>query len=306
VATDHNQITDLSDAWHSLGPTAPLRTVVGLEATTENIGHFMAYPLEPHPHTSRGGAPLVDGKTPAVIFGLLRALRPEIVLQVNHPRSGKGGYFDLAGWARDEKTEWPAGLDLSFDSLELLNGKRVQDFDQVLADWFRLLSSGHIVTGMGGSDSHAIYGQECGYPRVFLGVGTDDPAAVTDATILDVVKHRRDVLVTNGPYFTLRAKGASAIGRHFAGSVDVELVVQAAPWVDVTKLQLYQDGRLVDTAPIARTSDVVRERRTLHLTKPGYYVVVVRGDASLAPVVPADLVPVTPIAVANPIWVDPK
>jgi hypothetical protein len=309
VATDHNQITDLAQAARSLGATAPLRTVVGLEATTENIGHFQAYPLVLHPHASRGGAPLVDGKTPGVIFRLLRALRPEIVLQVNHPRSGKSGYFDLAGFPKDASAAVPAGLDLSFDALELLNGKRVQDFDQVLADWFQLLARGLPVTGMGGSDSHAIVGQECGYPRVYLGVGTDDPAQVTDAQILDVVKKRKDVLVTNGPFFTLRAGGASAIGRHFTlapgASLGVDLVVQAAPWVDVKRVQIYRNGRLVDTQPVvAPATSVVRHRATLVLSEPGFYVVVVRGDASLAPVVPADLVPVTPIAVANPIWIE--
>jgi hypothetical protein len=311
VATDHNQITDLADAARSLGATAPLRTVVGLEATTENIGHFMAYPLQRYPHASRGGAPLVDGKQPGVIFRLLRALRPEIVLQVNHPRSGKSGYFDLAGFPKDAADAVPAGLDLSFDSLELLNGKRVQDFDQVLADWFQLLTRGLSVTGMGGSDSHAIVGQECGYPRVYLGVGADDPARVTDAQILDVVKHRKDVLVSNGPYFTLRARGASAIGQHFAlapgETLDVELVVQAAPWVDVKRVQIYLNGKLIETQPVATDArQVVRHRATLQLGQPGFYVVAVRGDASLAPVVPADLVPVTPIAVANPIWIEPR
>jgi hypothetical protein len=311
VATDHNQITDLAEAARSLGTTAPLRTVVGLEATTENIGHFMAYPLEQVPHASRGGAPLVDGKTPALIFRLVRALRPEIVLQVNHPRSGKSGYFDLAGFPENAGAPVPAGLDLSFDALELLNGKRVQDFDQVLADWFQLLARGLSVTGMGGSDSHAIVGQECGYPRVYLGVGTDDPAQVTDAQILGVVKHTKDVLVTNGPFFTLRARGASAIGRHFTlapgETLGVELVVQAAPWVDVKRVQIYLNGKLIETRPVTTDApQVIRHRATLQLGPPGFYVVVVRGDASLAPVVPADLVPVTPIAVANPIWIEAR
>ena len=309
VATDHNQITDLGPAAHEVAGVAPVRTVVGLEATTENIGHFQAYPLEVHARESRGGAPLVDGKTATVIFGLLRALRPDIVLQVNHPRSGKGGYFDLAGFPRDASAEVPSALDLSFDALELLNGKRVQDFDQVLGDWFQLLTRGLPVTGMGGSDSHAIVGQECGYPRVFLGVATDDPASVKDADILEVVKRRRDVLVTNGPYFTLRARGASAIGGHFAlarnETLDVEMVVQAAPWVDVQRVQVYESGKLIETQAVATpATQVVRHRATLHLARPGFYVVVVRGDASLEPVVPADLVPVTPIAVANPIWIE--
>ena len=56
-----------------------------------------------------------------------------------------------------------------------------------------------------------------------FGLGHDDPTRVRAADLLDVVKRRRDVLVSNGPFFSLRARGASAIGGHFGQTVTVFL-----------------------------------------------------------------------------------
>jgi hypothetical protein len=307
VATDHNQITDYAPTLAGLELAAPLATIVGLEATTETIGHFQVYPITRHAGASRGGAPLVDGKTPTEIFALVRALAPDVVVQVNHPRALTNGYFRLGGLPTEPSEPAPAGFELGFDAIEVLNGKRIADFDQVLRDWFRLLAAGREVTATGGSDSHYIVGQEVGWPRAYLHVDTDDPLAVDAATVLDVVKRRRAVLVTNGPFFTLTVDGQSAVGtrhtRKKGTPLEVSLVVQAAPWVDVDRVELYRDGTLVRTLAVPASTAPVRLRETLRLDKPGFWVVVVRGDGSLDPVIPDDDGrPVTPVAVANPVW----
>jgi hypothetical protein len=312
VATDHNQITDLAPALARVGAVAPLATVIGVEATTEHIGHFNAYPVPRSPHAPRGGAPLVNQRPVTDIFRDLRALAPDVVVQINHPRSGESGYFDLAGLPPGGGTSagLPATLDLGFDAVEVLNGKRVDGFDGVLADWLGLLGRGHLVTAVGGSDTHMVFGQEAGYPRAYVALG-DDPAAVTGAALLDVIKRRRDVVVTNGPFIAWHRAGqagrsiiGSTLERGPAGAIDTEIVVSAAGWVDVQRVELWHDGRLVARQQTPRPMGQAK-RVTLpwRLDRPGFYVVVVRGDASLAPVVPAVDVPVTPVAVTNPVWV---
>lgn len=299
VATDHNQITDYAEVLADLDLAAPLATIVGLEATTERIGHFQAYPLVRREGASRGGAPLVDGETPTVIFARLRALAPDLVIQVNHPRALSSGYFTLGGFpAPDEH----------FDALEVLNGKRIADFEPVLADWFALLGRGVIVTATGGSDSHYVVGQEVGYPRTFLAVGGDDPRVVTPAQVLEVIKRTRAAVVTNGPFPTLTAQGVSLVGTTVAAgrgkAVGADLVVQAAPWVAVDRIEVYKDGAKVRTIPVAPAQSPVRARERLSFDAPGAWVVVIRGDRSLDPVVPDDDGHgVTPIAVTNPVWV---
>lgn len=306
VATDHNQITDLAPAVAEVQPAAPFATVIGLEATTEHIGHFMAYPVTARPHAARGGAPPVNGRPVTDIFAALRALAPDLVVQVNHPRSSDSGYFNLAGLPAAADQPLPATLDLGFDAVEVLNGKRVDDFERVLADWLGLLARGHAITAMGGSDSHAVYGQEAGYPRVWLALG-DAPAAVTSAALVDMVKRRRDIVVSNGPFLTWRAGGRSIIGseqRLPRGGLTTEVTVYAAGWVDVQRLELWRDGVRVETRAIPRaTPGPLVVQVPWRLDAPGIYVVVARGDASLAPVVPASDITVTPVAVTNPVWV---
>lgn len=316
IATDHNQITDYAAAAAIIAADAPLRTVVGLEATTETEGHFNAYPLTRHPRAGRGGAPNVHEHTVPEIFAMLRGLESDIVLQVNHPRSGKSGYFDYAGFDPAAADAQGAKVDLGFDALEVVNGKRIDSFPRTLRDWFWLLSHGHIVTAMGNSDSHAIVGEECGYPRNFLGAGTDDPRALTDDALREIVKQKRDIIVSNGPFVTVREPGTkkSAIGRTFVRrpreAFDLDITVQAAPWVDVTRVEIYANGALYGKPIAVKTprTDVVRYHATQHLAAQAdtYFVIVVRGDASLEPVLSPSDFPVTPVALTNPIWLSIK
>jgi hypothetical protein len=282
-----------------------LFTVVGLEATSETVGHYNAYPLEARPGARRGGAPEVAGLSPGQIIDALRAMAPDLVVQINHPRSG---YFELAGF--DPTLETQSGFDFDFDAVEVINGKRLDDTVRVLVDWFWLLEHGHVVTAMGNSDSHDITPSEVGYPRTYLGVGFDDPARLTDALIVDAIKNRRDIIATNGPFITLRAAdGSSAIGatlREKAGTmVSLTLLVQAPPWVDVTSIQVIANG-VPFGKPIPVTTprtEVIRHRSTLELpSAPGaWYVILVQGAALLDPVVPDAL----PFALTNPIWIHP-
>jgi hypothetical protein len=309
IATDHNEITDYAPYVALIDARASLKTVVGLEATTESVGHFNAYPLVRAPRAGRGGAPAVHGLSPSEIFVRLRALATDVVVQVNHPRSGKSGYFRLFGF---DPTAESTTLDLGFDALEVLNGKRLEEFDLLLKDWFWLLSHGHIVTATGGSDSHAIVGEECGYPRNYLGVGTDDPQTLTDAMLLAVVKRTRDVVVTNGPYVTLKTGGRSAIGQVLSvgkgDTVPVEIVVQAAPWVDVDRIEVYERGTpFGKPIPVTAGRDAVVRYRAVWswpAKRDTWFVVVVRGSDALDPVVTPGDKPVTPIAVTNPVWLD--
>jgi hypothetical protein len=312
VASDHNQITDLAPAVLRVRGAAPLATVVGLEATTETIGHFHAYPVPLVPRAGRGGAPPVNGRPVADLFAALRQLAPELVLQVNHPRATAGGYFSRAGLPIDPVAPLPAGFDTDFDALEVLNGKRVGDFDQVLADWLGLLARGLMITATGGSDSHAVLGQEAGYPRVWLGTGDDDPLHLDAVSLVELIKHRRDIVVSNGPYVTWRAGGQSIIGAHrrlgaTGATIATEITVQAPAWIGVDRVEVWKDQHLAGTLPISGGRNGVGTLRiTLpwSIDAPGIYVVVVRGSGSLAPVVPDDDgQPVTPIAVTNPLWV---
>lgn len=298
VSTDHNALTDYAPVVARMAAPAPLFTMVGVEATSETHGHFNGYPVVPTVDAPRHGAPLVERLDSVAIMRALRALGDDVVVQVNHPRAPTSGYFALAGLDPAAVAQPPA-FAVEFDAFELVNGKRLDAVDALLVDWYWLLSQGHVVTAMGNSDTHAVTDSEAGYPRSYVGVGVDDPRELTDAAVREAIK-RRDVLITNGPYVTLRdAEGASVIGRTVKDG-RVELVVQAAPWVDVTEIEIVASGKTWRRIPVkAEPGAVVRHRETLRLRPGGWYVVIVRGVSDLGPVVPET----SPLAIVNPVWV---
>lgn len=166
VSTDHNFIVDYQPTIEKLGMQRFLNSVVGLELTTIDRGHFNGFPLD------RGSGALVaddEGnidtiasrtygslewalRDPQAIFDELRTrghknaagdVQP-IVLQVNHPRDSILGYFDQYGVNADTlEVEGQGGAILGpdlnthpefrkeafsfdFDAVEVFNGKHFE------------------------------------------------------------------------------------------------------------------------------------------------------------------------------------
>lgn len=130
VSTDHNFVVDYEPTIAALGVERFVRSLVGLELTTMDRGHFNGFPLRTNGGALASGG---DGKytntiasrtqgsfqwaerTPQQIFNDLRALAPKdracleqnasdptkcpdlvekVIVQVNHPRDSILGYFD--------------------------------------------------------------------------------------------------------------------------------------------------------------------------------------------------------------------
>lgn len=311
VATDHDVITDYAPEIARLHATRLLTPVIGDEISTERLGHFIAFPLKPDPAARGHGALQWRGLTPGQIFSALHGLPTHPIVQVNHPRDGRLGYFtqvgldSLTGAARSDS------MDLRFDALEVFNGKRVPAAELVMADWFHLLNRGYTMTATGNSDSHQAVAQEAGYPRNFVRLGVDDPAAVRIDSLVAAVR-RHAIVVSNGPMIRFAASDGTPMGgstRLPSGGAPLTLDVRvdAAPWVDVSSVTLVANGVAVDSAAVAPSQD--ERRALLHFAiAPAvdtWYVVVVRGTHGLDPVVPVENGRVvTPFAFTNPIWVD--
>ena len=308
--TDHDVRTDLTPVIKRLGLQRRLKALVGNEVTTEHVGHFNAYPLPLLPKHPRHGAIDHKGKTPAALFAELRALAPDAVIQVNHPRAGKLGYLNLAGFDRATGRAASADFSLAFDALEVFNGKHVAGAREVLGDWYRLLNAGHRFTAVGGSDSHAATEQEAGCPRTMLYVGVDEPARVTGAMVAGAIKDKRRAIVTNGPLIYLTVNDVGRIGSQLTdtdGQVRVHVRVACAPWVKPNRFDLIRNGQTVLTRVLPTVTDVIRLDEELKCDVPcdSWLVAVVSGEASLEPVMPplGGLL-VTPLAFTNPVWID--
>ncbi len=143
VSTDHNFVTDYEPTIARLGIQDWLQSMVGLEMTTLEVGHFNGYPLRYNPGPITKGAFEWSGRPPAEIFADMRALGSlgpdDMIIQVNHPRDTILGYFNDynvnpdTGEPQDGDSLLltPEGpefgkekFDESYDVIEVFNGKR--------------------------------------------------------------------------------------------------------------------------------------------------------------------------------------
>ncbi|AUX42449.1 uncharacterized protein SOCE26_038820 [Sorangium cellulosum] len=257
VATDHNAITDYGPTIRELGLGAAIAGVVGDEVTTRDLrwGHFNVFPLDPK------GAPLAfEGVLPAEIFAEARRRKPHgdrTLIQVNHPRMGDIGYFNVLRMDPSDVPGWLGRAplaDMSFDALEVFSGDHYDHLPQVEAvmrDWFALLNAGIRVVATGNSDSHRVAFQEPGTPRTLVQVPSDAPGQLDERAFVEAVRAGR-VVVSSGPFVRLTVAGKGLGEVVPEGEVDIEVHVEAPPWVDVDRIELVRRGEVIWTASVRR------------------------------------------------------
>jgi hypothetical protein len=349
VPTEHNVVGDYTGPLEVLRLSKQLAHVSGVEVTTYNprFGHFGVFP---YPTTS--GVPHFKGATAASLFASARRGDASRVVQVNHPRLPSGiGYFHHVNF--DPKLgRVPAGMRTDFDALEVYNGYDLATrgrTEQVMEDWFSLLNMGKRYAATGSSDSHRIQYQWAGYPRTMALVdprSAGDTGQPIDTAAVVVAIKKAHSFVTSGPVIELELGAGDKAARPGdelllpnGGRVTGKLRIRAAPWVDVTSVEVLagipasSSAIGAPTAPLlppagrrevlfrgkipsrplllgkeagtlaeaaART---VRLDTELALEVPDgarWIVVVVRGERTIDDVLPS--MPIQPLAFTNPVW----
>jgi hypothetical protein len=301
VATDHDHVTDYRPAIEQAGHGEALATTPGVEITTFEWGHFIAFPLE-----ATTPAPIHDGKTPIELFAELRALAPQAVLQVNHPRMEHIGYFARIGLDPHTGNMSDERGSLDFDTIEVINGFELQDeaaMDANLQEWLALIELGRRYTAVGNSDSHRLRYQWAGYPRTWVAVPDDAPKNVRPEQVAEALRAQR-AIVSNGPFVlaTIDGKGPGELVTPVQGHVQLVVDVRTAPWVEVNRVQALVDGQLAGVRRVVgRAGAPLRWRTTLTVPpRDSTIVVVVRGETTLV----RAGIPTKPFAFTNPIYVD--
>ena len=332
VPTEHNIVGDYGPALEVLKLHKQLSFVHGVEVTTYNprFGHFGVFPYPP------GNVPPYRGTNAAALFATAHRGDPNRVLQVNHPRLPQAiGYFQVINF--DPKSgKMPAGMRTDFDTLEVYNGYDLANrprVEAVLDDWYALLNMGKRFAATGSSDSHRIQYQWAGYPRTYANV---DVGHVNDTKeIVASIKKGRS-FVTSGPIVDLELfEGGRPIrpGDEMApprqgGALVGKLRVRAAPWIDVSSVEILAGvpaaaGTPGTVASVFKTrvapvpmkvgkeagpleEAVARNIRLdvdLALKPPEgarWIVVVVRGERAMDDALP--FMPIQPLAFTNPVW----
>ncbi len=241
IATDHAARTDVTPVVRELGLTPFLAGTVGEEITTDDYGHFNAYPLGVDPTrpsrgaTDWGGAAPIGEDFPSlgnfvlspaeieadVLASPLNA-GLETVVQVNHINS----HFDPL--RIDTSVEPPRSfktdplsfrLDPSienffhpFPALELWNGATVGAQNEFLLErigiWMNLLNQGLPTTAVADTDTHTFFDLRTAGARSWSASSTDDPAALDPDEVGLAVKQGR-LVGGQGPYVQTRLTAAS-------------------------------------------------------------------------------------------------
>jgi len=298
-----------------------------------SIGHANAFPVKPQKFRFRNGAPLNEGRRWRDVFADLEARPGKRILQLNHARESDvfapgsdawqdptksinpQAYFDHMGpagrpfdptqsLASDansvliEKDPQTGLRDIDFDAMEIMNGPQGKGRVRALMrDWMSLLNQGERLTGTANSDSHTAK-EIVLMPRNMVAQKKDTVAQFKTSDFVSKVK-KGALYGTTGPFLQASLNGKSLGETHKGNTGALRVQVDAAPWVNVTTMDVIVNGKTVFDVPVrsGTTSSI-----PLSFEKDSYVVLVVEGEASEAykAVYPKN----HPYAFTNPIYVD--
>jgi hypothetical protein len=331
VATEHNVVASFEPIVEALQLQHDMVSIPGDELTSDASrhawGHANAWPMAFLANDPRGGAPTVRDVPPRdLVDGLHKSEPQDFVFQINHPRSGSNGYFDLFKFDRRTGVGTDPEYESRFDTVEVWNGRNVDARAKVLDDFFALLRTAHPVTPTADTDTHGIVGQEAGYPRTYVRVADDGHIEAWDAArtedVVRGVKTLRDVVLTNGPMLRVTANGVPVGGVVRGGAVRVKVHVESAPWVHVDRVEIRRasagdakaggttDGKDVTEAALADGAIGADMAFTLQASKDDAFIVVASGRTPMTPVLGAagthdeDVAAILPWAMTGAIWID--
>lgn len=269
VSGDINTITDLEPVVNQLGVGNKIKTIIGkrILSTGKNpYGEYTVFPISKervaNPPTNEQFKPN-DYKT---IFNTLRSNYPGALIQINRPIFPYIGYFTMNGYNPETKNalEKLPNIPTDFDLFELWEGKKggTELYTQNTQLYFNLLMKGFKPTLSASTNSNYTYGEEVGYPRVYVASSTDDPAKININEIVDNLKKGKTI-VTNGPFirFTVNGKGPGEIVTDTDGEIDCSLEIVASPWVDTAYIDVNKDGVFAKRIFQAPSEDIIRYPR---------------------------------------------
>lgn len=311
LATDHDAVTDYRPEVAELGLQDRLRTASGIEMSML-YGHINGFPVEAtNPADHWRPAWFVydaDGryeraKEPVEVIQALRNVGAQVV-QINHPRASQSlfNYLDLDPMTGATEKTWPEP-----DALELLNGKRLDEYNQVIQDFHGILLSGRRVTGTGTSDIHGEFG--VGYARTYVRV--DDSGSLADfdlQKLWDGLKSGR-AIAASGSFVEVTVQQGQSIGAvgdtiEVTGPVTLNVRVQAPSWMKPSHIKIYQRRGVLVERDITMSDADPRNAAmrfegtfTATVTQDTYFMVEVSGTEG-RPWIDDEL------TVTNPIFVD--
>jgi hypothetical protein len=249
--TDHDTSGDLDAEIHDLKLDDTIASIAGNELTA-NALHVNVYPVPVDRDAPRGGGPASDriaGATPQQVFDLARSFPTAPIVQLNHPRFRVNALYDGTGW---NGVTWPPPFPLAFDAVEVIAGYSAfnvdgdRRLDDGVRDFYTFIDHGHLIAGLGNSDTHDLNWVLDGTARNYVFV--DDPriSPFDEAAFVAALRARR-VVATTGPWLDVevsaRQGGTPTVGpgqsiQPDGGAVWLDVTVAQARWVAVERIRI--------------------------------------------------------------------
>ena len=249
--TDHNWTGDLDAEISELKLDDKIASIAGNELTANEL-HVNVYPVPFDRNAPRGGSPPNDSivNLPAQgIFDLARTFPTKPIVQLNHPRFRVSALYDIAKW---DGVAWPPPFPLAFDAVEVIAGYSAfnvdgdRRLDDGVRDFYTLVDRGHLVIGLGNSDTHDLNWVLDGTARNYVFVDDLQLKPFDEAAFLAALRARR-VVATSGPWLDVEAsakQGATPTvgpGQSLVpdgGAIWLDITVAQTKWVKVERLRI--------------------------------------------------------------------
>ena len=344
VSSEHDIPTDFAPIVEAMGLSDRVATIPAAEVTTllptkrlpHTSGHSNFFPYPPDPTAFARGMVNHENRRMREIIGDVRALHPDVLVQLNHPRhdlrlSGElpsdfedtinnGEFFDHMGVAghpyqpHKPITSSPNNVliepdpttgqrDIDFDLLEVVNPGRDNYQDRLQAvrrDWLSLLQQGFRIVGVANSDSHG-YDEQVGVPRTMVQVSDDSIAGYSESAFLSALRQGK-AYGTSGPLLEVNLNEAG-LGDTVVGSeATLNVTVTTSDWVTANTLQIIVNGKIDHTLKLDASEGNQKIEHAMSFEKDSFVIVEVLGAAS------EDYRKlynyIEPYAFTNPIYVD--
>jgi hypothetical protein len=304
------------------------------ELAPYTIGHANAFPLLSQPYAYRNGAVPHESRRWRDVIGDLRQSPAQPVIQLNHARfdleymnkftvnEQQAGiepraFFSHMGPAAkrfDPHIPLTSGAnavlvepdpetgirDIDFDAIELLNGPHLSSYHRLRVDWFTLLRQGECMTGVANSDSHTLETEHIVLsPRSMVFLEDDTVGGFSEGLFIRAIREGR-LYGTSGPLFSKVSLDGAGIGDTHAGKEGaLTVVIEAAPWVDVRLVRVFDNGLKVHEGPIEAGAAF---ELPMKFERDTFVTVEVEGEAGedYSKILPGNV----PFAFTNPIYVD--
>ncbi|MCX7625344.1 MAG: carboxypeptidase-like regulatory domain-containing protein [Candidatus Sumerlaeaceae bacterium] len=339
VTGDYERVTDLSAEIKRLGLQRYVKCIPGVRFLVSGRGataNVLVYPV-PSDLAEKLLAFRAkhQGTPPDVFLADLRKEFPQLVVQIDQPLHPLAGY--LAPFPFDDRfkryneNEVPPP---DFHALQILNGKIVAEFQDVLDRYFdlaikrtRSYDSAPALTPLGSSMCRLPYGTEIGCPRVYVITVHDTLDTFTPTDLANSILNQR-VVVTNGPLpkllgyspaaRTYAAQPGDVVDTGTTGALPMKINILASSWISLSNFDLTWNGKMVRRVQVMPVKRVLRypvrqqkdaDIQHIYVDGDGFTnLICFSNRQSLTPIVPPAPTDfggdVWPLAWTGPIYVD--